>query len=63
VGSGRVILSNYAADALRYLAPSVGKDDVEQALKAINSQRWNREESKVFEAATAALQDRLAQWK
>jgi hypothetical protein len=63
VGSGRVILSNYAAEALGYLAPCLDKDEVEQALKAIDSQRWNREESKVFEAATAALQDRLAQLK
>jgi hypothetical protein len=61
VGSGREILSNYAADALRFLAPCLEKGDVQQALKAIHSQRWNREESKAFEAATVALQDRLAQ--
>jgi hypothetical protein len=63
VGSGRVILSNYAADALSVLAPCLDKDEVQQALKAIDSQRWNREESKVFDAATIALQDRMAQWK
>jgi hypothetical protein len=63
VGSGGVILRNYAAAALSELAPCLSKDEVEQALKAINSQRWNREESKVFEAATIALQDRLAQLK
>jgi hypothetical protein len=63
VGSGVVILRNYAADALSCLAPCLDKDEVQQALKAIDSQRWNREESKVFEAATIALQDRLAQLK
>jgi hypothetical protein len=63
VGSGRVILSNYAADALRELAPSLDKDEAEQALKAIDSQRWNPEEAKVFEAATIALKARLAQLK
>jgi hypothetical protein len=63
VGSGEVILSNYAADALSYLAPCLDKDEVHQAIKAIDSQRWNREESKVFEAATIALRDRLGQLK
>jgi hypothetical protein len=63
VGSGMVILRNYAADALSDLAPCLDKDEVGQALKAIDSQRWNREQSKVFEAATIALRDRLAQLK
>ena len=63
VGSGMVILSNYAADALTYLAPCLDKDEVQRALKAIESQQWNREESKVFDAATIALRDRLAQLK
>jgi hypothetical protein len=63
VGSGRVILSNYAADALNYIAPCLDKDEVQQALEAIDLQRWNRDESKVFEPATIALQDRFAQLK
>jgi hypothetical protein len=62
VGSGRVILRNYAADALTYLAPCLENDEVQRALKAIDSQRWNREESKVFDAARIGLQDRLAQF-
>jgi hypothetical protein len=61
VGSGRVILSNYAADALSYLAPGLDKDEVQQALEAVARERFNPEESKVFEAATIALKDRLAQ--
>src|SRR5262249_2537895 len=61
VGSGRVILSNYAADALSYLAPCLDKDEVHEALKAIESQRWNPEELRVFGASTIALKDRLAQ--
>jgi hypothetical protein len=63
VGSGMVILRNYAADALSQLAPCVDEGDAHQALKAISAQRWNREESKVFEAATIALQDRLSRLK
>jgi hypothetical protein len=60
VGSGMFILKNYAADALSELAPFLDKDEVEQALKAIDSQPWNRGESQVFEAAVIALQDRMA---
>jgi hypothetical protein len=63
VGSGVLILNNYAADALSYLAPCLYEDEVKQALKAIDSQRWRPEEAKVFEAATIALQNRLAQLK
>jgi hypothetical protein len=63
VGFGTVILRNYAADALSYLAPCLEMEEVQQALKAIDSQRWNRDESKVFEAAMIALQDRLARLK
>ena len=63
VGSGRVILRNYAADALTCLAPCLDKDELQQALKAIDSQRWNREESKVFKVATIALRDRLTHLK
>ncbi len=62
-GSGMVILRNYAADALSDLAACLDKDEVQQALEAIDSQRWNREQSRVFEAATIALRDRLAQLK
>ena len=63
VGSGRTILSNYSADALTRLAPCLDKVELQQALKAIDSQPWNREEAKVFEAAKIALRDRLAQVK
>ena len=63
VGSGIVILRNYAAEALSDLAPCLDKDEVQEALKAIDSQQWNREESKVFEAAAIALRDRSAQLK
>jgi hypothetical protein len=63
VGSGEVILRNYAADALTYLAPILHKNEAQLALKEIDSQRWDREESKVFDAATIALKDRLAQLK
>ena len=45
------------------LAPCLDKDEVQQTLKAIDSQRWNREESEIFEAATIALRDRLSQLK
>jgi hypothetical protein len=63
VGSGVVILRNYSADALSCLAPCLDKDELQQALKAIDSQRWNREESKVFQAAATALRERLAHLK
>lgn len=59
VGSGRRILRNYAADALCYLAPSLDKGEVDQALTTIGSQRWNREQSKVFDEARKALRGRL----
>jgi hypothetical protein len=60
---GNVKPSDSKWDALSDLAPCLDKDEVQQALKAIVSQRGTREESTVFEAATIALQDRLAQWK
>jgi hypothetical protein len=63
VGSGMPILKNYAADALSYLAPCLDKDEVKQALKAIDSQRWSPDEAKAFKGATIALRDRSAQLK
>jgi hypothetical protein len=63
VGYGISMLHNYAADALTELAPCLNKDEVQQALKAIDSQRWNRDQSKVFETATSALRKRSEQLK
>jgi hypothetical protein len=54
-------LRNHAADALSCLAPSLDKEELRQALKAIISQHWNGEKAKVFEPTMTALWQRLAE--
>jgi hypothetical protein len=61
VGSGRVMLRNYAADALVSLAPCLNRDETDKALQAIDAQQLNRSRKRVFQPAVTALRDRLTQ--
>ena len=59
VGSGIVRPANYASDALFFLAPVLDKDELQQALNAIESQEWSEEEDQVFEKTRQALKERI----